>query len=161
MAPSCRLATTIVCSSDLEFGNIVASLQRERIQIMNWWTDRPSASNNVMDQKPPTERRLAARFGLQTTMRYRAMHDATWHEAQTENVGRSGVFFRDDHLLQVDTPVEMILTLPTELGGESGATTMCRGRIVRVEQPDLPDRHPGMAATIESYRMAHGDPRRI
>jgi PilZ domain len=115
-----------------------------------------------MDQKPPTpERRLATRFTLQMTMRYRAMNDAAWHEGRTENVAKNGVFFRDDHLLQVDTPVEMILQLPVELGGEAGATTTCRGRIVRMEQSLLPDRRPGMAATIESFLMTHGDPRRV
>lgn len=115
-----------------------------------------------MDQKPSTgERRQAARFALQMPMRYRAIEDTTWHEARTENVGKSGVFFRNDEMLRVDTPVEMVLSLPVELGGEAGATTICRGRIVRMEPPARPDDRAGMAATIESFLMTHGDPRRI
>lgn len=115
-----------------------------------------------MDQTSHTqERRLARRFTLQMSMRYRAMDDATWHDTQTENIGRTGVFFRDDRVLQIDTPVEMILSLPVEIGGEPGATTICRGRIIRIEDATSEHHRGGMAATIDSYLMAHGDPRRI
>jgi hypothetical protein len=100
------------------------------------------------------------RFALEMPMRYRSLQDATWHETRTENVGKSGVFFRDEPLLTLDTPIEMVLSLPAELGGEPGATTICRGRIVRVEEAAT-DRRAGMAASIDSFLMAHGDPRRI
>jgi hypothetical protein len=133
-----------------------------------------SASKSVMDQKKPTDapdaagdRRDATRFALQMPMRVRALAVAAWFEARTENVGRSGVFFRherttgDEIALQVGTPVEMILSLPVELGGGSSATTTCRGRIVRIEQSDPSDRGEGIAATIDSFQMAHGYPKTL
>jgi hypothetical protein len=117
---------------------------------------------SVMDQRHPEhERRLAQRFALQLPIRYRAIADVIWQEAHTENVGKSGVFFRHDATLDVDTPIEMVLSLPVELGGELGATTHCRGRIVRVEARTGLDPRLGMAATIESFSMTHGDPRRV
>ena len=115
-----------------------------------------------MDQNSSIgERRHAARFAMQMPMRYRALDNLTWHDGRTENVGKSGVFFRNDNVLRADTPVEMVLSLPVELGGEVGATTICRGCIVRMEPPVLTDGRAGMAATIDSFLMTHGDPRRI
>ena len=115
-----------------------------------------------MDSKPSiAERRQSARFALQMPMRYRALEDTAWHEGRTENVGKSGVFFLNDNTLRLAAPVEMVLSFPVELGGEAGATTICRGRIVRAEPRVLPDGRAGMAATIDSFLMTHGDPRRI
>lgn len=110
---------------------------------------------------PSRERRTGARFEVRMPMRYRALDASTWHDAHTENVGKSGVFFRCAEELQADTPIDMVLSLPVGFGGDSGATTVCRGRIVRVEAEARPGARIGIAATIDSYLMMHGDPRRI
>jgi hypothetical protein len=99
-------------------------------------------------------------------MRYRPSGDPYWHEGQTENISRSGVLFRTDHLMPLQTPIEMLLALPAELGGgEEAATVICRGRVVRTEPGDSQDDpRPVVAATIAGYRLAHSqgnDPRRI
>ena len=122
---------------------------------------RGHLNDSSIDRKrATTERRAAKRFDLQMPIRYRRLQDTTWREAKIENIGKGGIYFRGKHVLAVDTPIEVVLSFPAELGGEPGATTTCRGRIARVDTPLL-SRRGGCAATIDSYLMAHGDLRRI
>ena len=110
----------------------------------------------------------APRYPLRIKLRYRQAGDPEWREGRTENISRSGVLFRTDHLMPLQTPIEMLLALPAEVvGGEDAATVICRGRVVRTE-PAAPesedDARPAVAATIAGYRLAHSqgsDPRRI
>src|SRR5882762_11441388 len=110
----------------------------------------------------------APRYPLRIQLSYRPSSDLTWREGRTENISRSGVLFRTDHLMPLQTPIEMLLALPAEVGGgEDAATVICRGRIVRTELPkgaENDDAQPAVAATIAGYRLAHAqgnDPRRI
>jgi PilZ domain-containing protein len=113
----------------------------------------------------------APRYPLRIPLKYRSSGDPQWRETLTENVSRSGVLFRTDHPMPLQTPIEMLLALPAELAdGGAAATVICRGRIVRNEagrasQDDSTgDARPTVAATIVGYRLAHvqgNDPRRI
>jgi hypothetical protein len=119
------------------------------------------------DPKKPAFTR-ATRYPLRIPLRYRPSGDPQWREGRTENISRSGVLFRTDHLMPLQTPIEMLLALPAEVGGgEDAATVICRGRIVRTELPkgaENEGERPAVAATIAGYRLAHAqgnDPRRI
>ncbi len=108
----------------------------------------------------------APRYPLRIPLRYRSSHDEQWRDGQTENISRSGVLFRTDRAMPLQTPIEIVLALPPEVAGEgAAATVICRGRIVRTEdRSDQGDARPAMAATIAGYRLAHlqgNDPRRI
>jgi hypothetical protein len=116
---------------------------------------------HMMDRSSSRERRLGTRFPLQLPIRYRAMNEPTWHDARTENIGRSGVSFLADETLQVNTRVELVFSLPVELGGSSGVTTICHGRVVRTETSTSSHSRGRIAATIDDFVMTHGDPRRI
>jgi hypothetical protein len=97
-------------------------------------------------------------------MQYRASGEPLWREGRTENISRSGVLFRADHVVPVQAPIEMLLALPAEVGGGENATVVCRGRVVRTEPPEERDPRPAVAATIAGYRLTHAlelDPRRI
>src|SRR5882762_4666152 len=116
--------------------------------------------------RPPLDR--APRYRIQISMFYRSTGNRQWREGRTENISRSGVLFRTDHLMPLQTPIEMLLALPVEVGGgEDAATVICRGRIVRTELPkgaENEGERPAVAATIGGYRLAHAqgnDPRRI
>jgi PilZ domain len=69
-------------------------------------------------------------------LRYRASSDPQWREGHTENISRSGVLFRTDHPMPLQTPIEMLLALPVEIvGAGAAATVICRRRILRTEEP--------------------------
>jgi hypothetical protein len=117
------------------------------------------------DHDPPALSR-APRYPIRIPMRYRPSGDPLWREGQTENISRSGVLFRTDHLMPLQTPIEMLLPLPFDVSrGVEAATVICRGRVVRAEPGETPDDpRPAVAATIAGYRLAHAqgnDPRRI
>jgi len=110
----------------------------------------------------------APRYPLRIPLRYRSSSDGHWRDGHTENISRSGVLFRTDQAMPLQTPIEIVLALPAEVGGEgAAATVICRGRIVRTEErrdQASGDARTAVAATIAGYRLAHyqgNDPRRI
>ena len=87
-----------------------------------------------------------------------------WRDGHTENISRSGVLFTTSEPVAKLTVIEMLLTLPTEVGGGEHATVICRGRVVRTEPARETDFRSTVAATIAGFRLAHwytNDPRRI
>ena len=100
----------------------------------------------------------ARRFPIQAPVHYRA-NDGLWRHGTTENISRSGLLFRVEEALPTDTPVEFVVELPTVLHGERNARVVCRGRVVRSEEP--PGDLPGMmlAAAITSYQFNRLDPK--
>jgi hypothetical protein len=53
--------------------------------------------------------------------------------------------------------IEMILSVPGEVWGKRSAEVQSQGRVVRVTPPMTVDQLPGLAATIERYRLAPKD----
>jgi len=117
-----------------------------------------------MERDIPTKyAKRARRYPIRLAMRFRSSGDHQWRDARTENISRSGVLFRTSDVMPKATHIEMLMTLPAEVGGE-GATVICRGRIVRTEPAHDVDAQPAVAATIAGYRLMHvqgSDPRRI
>lgn len=95
----------------------------------------------------------APRYGIQMTMLYRADGETEWHNAQIENISRSGVLFRVDEVLKVSALVEMRLVLPPGMAGKESAEILCQGWVVR-SSPLSADENPyRMAAKILDYRF--------
>jgi hypothetical protein len=95
------------------------------------------------------------------SMLYRPAGDAQWRQGHTENISRSGVLFRAAEAMEIETPVEMLLDVPAEVGTDTAGTAMCRGRVVRRES-DRVDPRPAVAVAIFGWEPAHPfDPRRI
>ena len=112
--------------------------------------------------RPTTPR--APRYPIQISMKYRSSGDTEWRDGYTENISRSGVLFRADQPMPVQTLIEMLLALPSEIAGSDEATVICRGRVVRMEPARHDDPRPALAAAIAGYRLTHSqghDPRRI
>ncbi len=95
----------------------------------------------------------APRYEIQMGMRYRASGETEWHEAETENISRSGVLFRVGQELRVTALVEMRFTLPLGKAGKEGAEVLCQGWIVRSAQPPASEKLRVMAAKILDYRF--------
>ncbi|HEX9365365.1 MAG TPA: PilZ domain-containing protein [Vicinamibacterales bacterium] len=104
----------------------------------------------------------ATRFAIPITIFYRTPGDASWQEGWTENISKSGVLFRADREIKLDTPVEMLLDIPAFIATPVAGTALCRGRIVRAERPSADEDRPAFAARIFECEPARpSDPRRI
>ena len=102
--------------------------------------------------------RRAERFPTRLPIHYRKRDQPDWYEAKTENISRTGVLFRGEHLLEIDTPVEIRVEttwLPT-LEPAGTADFIWRGSIVRTVLPAMKDTRPALAATISRCELAPG-----
>jgi hypothetical protein len=95
----------------------------------------------------------ARRFAFDLPLQYRALGEKRWHEGRTENISRSGVLFRTEDVLDLDTEVEMTFVLPAI---PAAPAIVCRGRVVRTVLPGGDGRQPQLAATISRYRFLRG-----
>jgi hypothetical protein len=95
----------------------------------------------------------AFRFGLRLPLRYRSKAGTQWREGRTENISRSGVLFRTDDVLDVDTRLEMNFVLPV---GSNPPLIVCRGHVVRTVLPKGREAMPGFAVTIAAFRFVRG-----
>jgi hypothetical protein len=93
----------------------------------------------------------APRYTLHLLLRYRRIGEAGWHHGQTQNISRSGVFFRTDDPIEVNAPVELSVVLATSPVAREAAEVHCRGRVVRTVAPWENDGVPGSAVVIEDY----------
>ncbi len=84
----------------------------------------------VVPPEPTTGVRCAVRFPLHLSARVIAK--GREHLATTENISASGVLFRLDERLEVETPIEFLVEIPAEvLNGQATGAIHCSGRIVR------------------------------
>ena len=95
----------------------------------------------------------ASRFPLHLSVRYRRVGDPQWHEGKTENISRSGVLFRAEDSMQVDTDVEIRLALPVAAPNSGPPEVSCRGRVVRTIAPSDNEPWPGSAIAIDDYNF--------
>ncbi len=105
-------------------------------------------SGRENDVKRDSER--APRIAVHLSMRYRSVGATRWREGQIENISRSGVLFWTEHLLAVDTRLEMSFVLPL---GDRQPGIVCRGHVVRTVLPKDREAPPGLAATISTYHF--------
>ena len=75
----------------------------------------------------------AHRFPLELPVRYRRLGEDGWLDGKTENISHSGVLFRVEQPFDVDTPVEIRITLPFAIPTGTASEVVCQARIVRAE----------------------------
>ncbi len=100
----------------------------------------------------------APRFPTQLSMYYHNSGEISWYKAKTENISRSGVLFRGEQLLKVNTPIEMrfeMVSLPP-LDPASVTDVLWRGNVVRTTSPTLKQANPALAASISQYHLLPG-----
>ena len=95
----------------------------------------------------------APRYDIQMGMRYRTSGQTEWHNAQLENISRSGVLFRVGESLKVSALVEMRFMLPPGMAGKESAEVMCQCWVVRSSPPSADEKLHRMAAKILEYRF--------
>jgi hypothetical protein len=98
----------------------------------------------------------ARRFAAELRCRYRETGTRVWYEGLTANISVSGVLFRAEHVLQPETEIEMVVTLPAILPGVNAPEIRCRGLIVRKQSGTAVENTPLLAASIARCRVVRG-----
>ena len=95
----------------------------------------------------------ASRFALRLPVRYRLAGDPRWHQGLTENISYSGVLFRAEGLIDVDTPIELRVALSADTPERPHPEVVCHARIIRTMPPTQADQRPALAVSIEQYEL--------
>ena len=104
----------------------------------------------------------AERFAIPIAILYRSLGEADWLPATTENISRSGVLFRADRRLELNTPLEIMLEIPSVVAAAASGRAVRRGRVVRAVAPSSREHRPAVAATFVDFQHTPPiDPRRI
>jgi hypothetical protein len=103
------------------------------------------------DKPQSAEVRCSVRFPL--ALPIKIITEAREYDATTENISASGVLFRSDEDLGVDSKVEFLLKMPAAIiGTEVDVTLHCIGRVVRSYEGQ---RQFHAAAIIDDYIFSH------
>ena len=103
-----------------------------------------------------TERRSTKRFPLKLALSVRPSGVRTAGEIVTEckDVSSHGVFFFLQESLQSGSPLELVLTLPSEITRAEPVRVRCEARVQRTEPAG--EGRVGIAVKIERYRFLPG-----
>src|SRR3954468_3373926 len=104
----------------------------------------------------------AERYAIPIAILYRSPGELDWQPGLTENISRSGVLFRAERHLEPNTPLELMLDLPTIVSAPASGTALRRGRVVRATAPSILHVRPVVAAAFIDFQHTPPiDPRRI
>ena len=95
----------------------------------------------------------APRYPIHAPVFCRVTGEPDWHEGVTVNISRTGIFFRIDSGLPPSARIEIRVVLSGEVAGESLASVLCMGTVLRRDFSDLSDGRIGIAASISHYRF--------
>ena len=115
-----------------------------------------------MTSRHPRYAPRAQRFAIPVAILYRSPGESEWSPGVTENISRSGVLFRADRRLAANTPVELLLDMPSAVTSTAAGTALRRARVVRAVAPSIRSGRPLFAATfVDFFSTPPVDPRRI
>ena len=104
----------------------------------------------------------AERYAIPIAILYRSPGELDWQPGLTENISRSGVLFRAERHIEPNTPLEMMLDLPTIVSAPASGSALRRGRVVRAMAPSMLEDRPAVAAAFVDFQHTPPiDPRRI
>ncbi|MBX5495952.1 MAG: PilZ domain-containing protein [Bryobacteraceae bacterium] len=69
-------------------------------------------------------------------------------QGETMNVSSGGVLFTSEIQLEVGSPIEYLISLPSTGGQVGGVRLRCMGKVVRTDEA-----HHALAATLERYEF--------
>ena len=99
----------------------------------------------------------ARRIRANVEVAYRPVGGEDWYSGTVENISQSGVRFRGEHLLDENTPVEMVFEMPQEITGQEHSKVNCKARVVRAAPPGQSENEGAMAASIVDYKFLHSE----
>ncbi len=110
-----------------------------------------------------TERRIARRYDLTlpVSVRIPAARELLVQSGKTKDISTRGLYFVLELKLEMDSELEITLTLPGELTKGSDVLVRALGRVLRVEpRSEDGQEMTGVAARIDRYDIVRGDPAR-
>jgi len=108
-------------------------------------------------EQAQAERRGEQRFPLRLPVVVRSIDDGVQEESSlTRDVSARGAFFYLERNLGEGTPIELVLTLPTEITLTENIRVRCKGKVVRVVE-GINGGKTGVAAVIEQYDFVAGN----
>jgi len=99
------------------------------------------------------EARTGKRFPLELPI---TIHKGQSGEAKgvTGNLSAAGVYIRVDAAMEIGSPVELEITLPSEMtGGQENVTIQGKGWVVRTDPTGEGGEGRGVACVIDSYEF--------
>lgn len=113
----------------------------------------PVADHRTKGNKGSVQR--AQRFAVEIPIRYREKGSVGWQEGTTVNISASGILFRSKRFWRPRTVLDVALTLPVAISGESPAEIGCQGSIVRKATASGNSKTLLLAVSIARYRFVH------
>lgn len=101
-----------------------------------------------------SERRRLTRFPVRTPLRFRAAgvaSDKTDNFTEALNISRGGFYFATSAALQIGMPIEVTLSMPSEVTGAKSEETQCTARVVHARNHAYGDGRMGYGAEIEKF----------
>jgi len=104
-------------------------------------------------REPGAKKRIERlpRYLIQGSVIYRPLGELEWYKGKTENLSSSGVLFRGESPIPVDTTIEMTITPPPSGPKRIPEGVFCWGKVVRTApREEMPT--PTLAAKILKFR---------
>ena len=111
------------------------------------------AKESAMDNTNSMEKRTIRRFALQlpVTITGRA-GESVQEMAESRDVSSHGICFFCDSAMELHSPIEFTVTLPSEITMSEPLSVRCSGTVVRVERQQQ-SRKFAVAAAITNYEF--------
>ena len=95
----------------------------------------------------------AQRFSMQAIMHYRIIGENRWYVGTVENMSSTGVLFRGERIVDVDSSIEVTVNVPGSLAAGHSSKMVSRGKIVRVSPSESGQDTRLMAAALFRLRI--------
>ncbi len=93
----------------------------------------------------------APRIPTESPVRFRPLGQIEWSKGITFDVSPTGLLFRSNGMMEVNTMVQINFVAPVEIAGKQGAMVFCDGQIVRTVMAGVSDGQRHLAAHILEY----------
>jgi hypothetical protein len=95
----------------------------------------------------------AQRFPIRAIMHYRVIGENQWYVGTVENMSSTGVLFRGERIVSVDSPIEVTVNVPGSFAAGRSSKMVSRGKIVRLLPGETDSDCILMAASFSRLRI--------
>lgn len=103
-----------------------------------------------------SDRRALRRFSLDLPIHIKRLNgDTSDASGRTRDVSSRGVYMLVSSEMEAGTPIEFVMTLPSEITLADPVRVRCQGRVLRV---DRAEQEQGVAVAIDHYDFVGEEP---